>query len=348
MIRESAGMTRVVIQPSFGNFEARKHWRDTLDQEVDYRSTDRSVLLTTSQLSKLDLLHPAGRARFWGSTANHDKKMSELRLGDIILFTGKNHVRAVGEVGLSFRNAAFADTLWDPHSARGSYQNVYSLYGFQPVLIRYQEIWELPGFNPNDNFMGLRFLDKEKSDVVIEGLNITSATALQEAIRRERELSAELDQRPVVIAPEAVNTTTTTYERTAATLTVNRAEALLVKAYRSGLNGVEVGRVRMPGVGVTDLHVSGPEDVEIVEAKRDSSHSFVREALGQLLDYVSHSPDPVTRLAALFPDRPENRDVALLHRYGIDCVYRNSSSTFARVEAPEVQRHYMRQVWQSS
>jgi hypothetical protein len=39
----------------------------------------------------------------------------------------------------------------------------------------------------------------------------------------------------------------------------------------------------------------------IVEAKSSAQHSYVRQALSQLLDYMRFSPQPVARLAALFP-----------------------------------------------
>jgi hypothetical protein len=104
-------MTQVVIQPSYGNPDAWRHWQDTLDQEVVYSVGTRAQALATEQRAALDGLHPAGAARFWGATGNHDNRMATLRTGDVILFTGKKQVRAIGEVGYSFRNAAFADTL---------------------------------------------------------------------------------------------------------------------------------------------------------------------------------------------------------------------------------------------
>lgn len=343
-------MAQVVIQPSYGNAEARTNWTRTLDRDVDYRSGDRAEALTGDQRAALEALHPSGRARFWGAPANRDREMSKLRTGDIILFTGKKLVRAVGEAGAGFRNAAFGDSLWPPNAERGSYVNVYSLLGFEPTSIPYEEIWELPGFKWNDNFMGLRVLDPERSAIVIEGLGIETVTERQKAIEQQRQLSNALgDRSSQVVPPEAVNTTSATYERAAGILTVNRAEALLVQAYRAGIdetNGTSVGRIRM-AAGVTDLHVKSPDGVEIIEAKRDSSHAFVRQALGQLLDYVVHSPEPANRLTALFPNRPNEDDIRLLHRYGIDCVYAGSSSTFDRVEAPDAQRHHMMQIWQN-
>src|SRR4051794_7850403 len=98
--------------------------------------------------------------------------MDRLQLGNVVLFTGQRAVRGIGEVGVSFRNAQFADALWPPHPQRGSFHNVYTLAAFQDVLIPYEEIWALPGFNDGDNFMGLRFLDKDKGSDILEGLAV--------------------------------------------------------------------------------------------------------------------------------------------------------------------------------
>jgi hypothetical protein len=37
--------------------------------------------------------------------------MTEVSTGDVVLFTWRMHVRAVGEVGTCFRNKEFADLL---------------------------------------------------------------------------------------------------------------------------------------------------------------------------------------------------------------------------------------------
>ncbi|WP_198942842.1 hypothetical protein [Actinophytocola xanthii] len=272
--------------------------------------------------------------------------MKTLRIGDVVLFTGKKQVRAIGEVGHSFRNALFADSLWKPHADRGSYQNVYSLLNFEPTDIGYEEIWDLPGFNSGDNFMGLRFLNPEKSAVIIDGLGIETGTSRYAISQQQRRLEVALRSGTQRIAPEAVNTERTAYSRPAATLTVRRAEALLVREYRASLDGLEVHRIRSPA-GVTDLHVTSTEGVEVIEAKSGSTHFLVRQALGQLLDYVVHISEPVTRLSALFPLRPADADVALLNRYGIDCLYRTSSTTFTRLEAPASRRDHMRLAWKN-
>jgi len=208
-----------------------------------------------------------------------------------------------------------------PDPEKGSWLNVYSLIGFEPTAIPYEEIWALDGFNEGDNFMGLRFLDKDKGQVVLDGLRITTATRCADAAAAERALAASLAPTGKLVPPESVNVAGTSYEAPLRHVLVNRAEALLVKSYRDSLPpNLEVNRLRLP-VGVTDLHVTGPGLVDVVEAKAGIDHRYVRQALGQLLDYAVHCPQPPTRLTALFPSQPGRADVRLLHRYGIDCVY---------------------------
>jgi hypothetical protein len=109
--------------------------------------------------------------------------------------------------------------------------------------------------------------------------------------------------------------------------------------------GLDVQRVKTPTGGVTDLYVTGSADIEIIEAKSSADHLYVRQALGQLLDYAPHSPEPATRLAGLFPHLPATTDVELLHRYGIDCIFRTSANTFERLDASDEQRVTMQSVW---
>jgi hypothetical protein len=58
--------------------------------------------LTETEYDQLLALHAAGSARFWGATSLHDNRMATLQTGDVVLFTGQDQVRAVGEVGVSF------------------------------------------------------------------------------------------------------------------------------------------------------------------------------------------------------------------------------------------------------
>ncbi|MFI7632303.1 hypothetical protein [Microbispora rosea] len=320
-------MTQVLIHPA-GNPEALRHWKITLDQPINYHADPYWASLTAEQRAALNALHPDRRARFWGTTGFHDTQMAKLHTGDVVLLTGKNHVRAIGEIGYPFRNDSFADTLWTPHNKFGSWRNVYSLLTWQPTEIPYREIWELPGFTSGDTFRRVRLLDAEKSRTVLDGLDIETLTT--------RTITTLQGSGSRVIDVEAVNIIRTSFDRIGGTTLVNRAEALLVQSYQATL-GTAAARISTPA-GITDLYIVSSNDTEIVEAKRSADHDFVRQALGQLLDYAPHSPQPVTRLTGLFPAPPTDADTALLHRYGIDCVHKTESGTFVRLPAPAPQR----------
>ncbi|MFE1322497.1 hypothetical protein [Kitasatospora phosalacinea] len=349
-------MTVVAIQPAYGNQTARSHWRITLDQEVPFTESPHLGPLTPAQLDNLVAAHPTGRARFWGSTKVHDRGMDRLHPGDVVLFTGDSMVRGVGEIGVMFRNAAFADTMWTQDPAHGSWRNVYSLAAFQPTEIPYKEIWALPSFNTNDVFRRLRILEGDRAEEILQGLGIETPSQQQQLSAMESAVAAALASgTPVepagtrVVPVEGMHTPVATYERSSGPVHVHRAEALLVTEYVSSLHNPEldIQRLRTPA-GITDLHLTGPDGTEIVEAKRGSAHRFVREALAQLLDYAPHSPQPADRLSGLFPSRPVDHDIALLHRYGIDCVFRTTAGHFERSAAPADTRDHMRKAWHSA
>jgi hypothetical protein len=166
---------RVIIQPSYGTKEARRHWADTLDRPVPFRRL--AGALRTGERAALLAEHPDGTARFWGATPQHDRKMDTLDAGDVVLLTGQKHVRAIGTVGCRLRNDELARRLWDPDPARCLWRNVYTFRAYRPVAIPYERVWALPGFTVGDNFMGLRFLNAEKSSTIIAGLGVATLLA---------------------------------------------------------------------------------------------------------------------------------------------------------------------------
>ncbi|MFD1524386.1 hypothetical protein [Pseudonocardia yunnanensis] len=215
---------------------------------------------------------------------------------------------------------------------------------FQPVHIPYEEIWALPSFNPGDMFMGLRFLDESKGEEILAGLAIDTFVAGRLANEQEQMVESALAGGTVIPA-EALNATHTSYDKTGGTVLVHRAEALLVKEYIESLNLDAGKRFKTPEGGIADLYIEGQEGIEIVEAKRGADRQFVRQTLSQLLDYAPHSPKPADLLTALFPSQPASSSIELLHRYGIDCVYRTGPGVFTRLAAPDDIRFYLQQRW---
>ncbi|MEW2612388.1 hypothetical protein AB0937_19755 [Streptomyces sp. NPDC047880] len=283
-------------------------------------------------------------ARFWGATSTHDKAMSSVRTGDVALFTGAKKVLAVGEVGVVFVNREVADTLWPPSPGGKSWHTVYSLRDFVPAEVPYEELAELIGYSKNYGFPGQLVLEGDKARVVIEGLRITTRTVLEQLGVEE---PPARDPLPVHrVALEQQHTPVVSFERAATTTLYRRDEQPLVTEFCATLT-VAAERFRSP-VGLCDIYVQGPDTVEVIEAKSRTGHPYVREALSQLLDYAPHSPRPVDRLAVLLPDSPDERELRLLHRYGVDCIYRVSPGVFRRVSAPDDKRRLMKKLWTES
>ncbi|GAB3473991.1 hypothetical protein [Nocardiopsis coralliicola] len=341
-------MVTVAIQPSYGNAAAQYNWTLTLDKEVDFSTPERDGALTDEQRRLLTDLHPNKRAKFWGTPKVQDRNMAKLRTGDIVVFTGKKKMRAVGRIGVIIENAEFADTLWRPDPEKGSWCNVYSLTAFEWIGIGYEAVWALPGFKSKDNFMGMRVLSDELGQILLEGLGIEVGSPeeqLRDLIEQEEKTAERFLQSAKVIDPERVRTRTTTYEKAAGGITLRRAEGLLLDAYMGTLHDVPAKRTSS-SAGISDLYLRRSAEVELIEAKSGSSRQYVRAALAQLLDYAPHAPEPPDRVSALFPDRPDDGLIAYLHRYGIDCIYLSAGGSFERIEPPEANRAMIVKFWQ--
>ncbi|MDF3302489.1 hypothetical protein [Streptomyces tropicalis] len=161
---------------------------------------------------------------------------------------------------------------------------------------------------------------------------------------REEPLARALRTHTDIVDGEALRTPTTRCALREHELVVRRTEAFLLREYTDWLGITQPKRLRTPA-GITDLHLALPEGSEVVEARRANTLGFVRDVLAQLLDYAPHTPESAARLTALLPVRPADRDLALLHRYGVDCVYRTHPRTFDRSPAPEEARAAMMPLW---
>ncbi|MGW0631398.1 hypothetical protein [Streptomyces sp. NPDC002758] len=174
---------------------------------------------------------------------------------------------------------------------------------------------------------------------------LAEALGLPVLLKDRESASNALPSHTDIVDIEALRTSATPYAPKAQELVLHRTEALLLREYIDSLGIKQPKRLRTPA-GITDLHLTSADGSEVIEAKRGSTRQFVREALAQLLDYAPYAPEPAIRLTALFPSRPADHDLALLHRYGIDCVYRTTALAFDRAAAPAQVRASMMLLWQ--
>jgi hypothetical protein len=334
----------LLIAPCYGNPASRARFAATLLREVTFTAPPVADCLSDDELAMLLRLHPGGSARFWGALSSHDSKMARLATGDPILFTGASQVQAIGAVGCLLTNKTLADVLWVPGDA-GSWTNVYSVLDFRQTRgIAYGAIRAIAGYSPKDVFRATRVTSSEQAASLIAGLGLDATDHEQQDQQAADALLSALGVGSTVVDAEANNIPSTQYERPAGTVIVRRAEAELVARYRQTLADSQAKRLRLAG-GWSDLYAVA--DADLIEAKSDSTHRYVRQALGQLLDYAANATQPVRRLTALFPRAPAPADIRLLHVYGIDCLYWTGGSEFHRIEAPEPARLRISTAWTS-
>ncbi|WP_092520737.1 hypothetical protein [Actinopolyspora saharensis] len=300
--------------------------------------------LTTSELDRLAKLHDHGSAMFWGRTSFHDKTMSSVQTGDVVLFTWKKHIRKIGTVGASFRNKEFGDLLWGESDNSESFPNVFSLLEVADAELPYSVLWNVPGISHGDTFrQGRVITDLRLTDDILEAIGVRTpeGEVLEKKIRQAVDESLQSN---VELRLERVLKERTEYQAPARAVQVDRAEARLVHEYDEVHPEINFVRVSS-SAGVTDLQTSGHEEAELIEAKGDNTRRRVREAVAQLLQYAPENEDDLDRLTALFPAQPSGADIRYLHRLGIDCVYRTGPRLFEREAAPDSHRQYMRRIW---
>ncbi len=351
--------TSVLIQPSFGNPQARTNYSKTLAQPFPFDNGALRDALSVAEYEHLLTLHPEGSARFWATPRNQDKIMSRLKKGDVVLFTGQNHVKAIGEVGAIFRNPDAGNAMWPPQEIHGPYLNVYSLISFQETEIPYTDLRKLtdtPNSKGGDNYMGARLYDNDRAARILDGLLIETATeyAATAELAAAGVADTPLWDQGAVVGAEAHHTDSATGASPARTFVADRAEARLVVDYKDFLRarGDQRSQQRLKSVvGFSDIYllpntIAEGDAAEIVEAKSSASHAKVREALAQLLDYVIHATAEVDALTALFVRAPSARDIHWLRNYGIGCVFRDGQGGFTIIAPPASRVAAMKQVWQ--
>ena len=349
----------VLVHPtgvSRKSVEAREHWRATIEATVDFRSGDVGRALTGPERRALDRLHPDGHARFWGTWRKHGAQMRSLSAGDIAVFTAEGRIRGLGRVGLVTENPALGDALWRHPPREGSYLHVYTVDPFitadEPLTgLRAAGVtwFQTPLYFDDDR--AARILDTYAAQI---GPLLTEVTAVESAVlaaidydAADEALAAELTW--VREIPIEVATTGDVPVSARAASTMRRGESLLVHDFVAHLPpGTKVRRL-VTAVGTTDIDIWRDAQHELVEAKSSAHRTYVRQALAQLLDYASapgiEAPDVLT---ALFPRRPDDSAVALLHRYGIDCVHRGEDGEYRRAEAPRTNTDVVRRLWRRS
>ncbi|MCX2949757.1 hypothetical protein [Lentzea sp. NEAU-D7] len=337
----------VLLAPCYGNTKTRRRYHKTIEASIDFESNEHRELPQAPELAALRDLHPSGRAHCWGAIATHDRMMDRLRIGDVVVFTGDNKVKAAGEVGYLVRNQPLADRMWDQFDSGRSFVNVYSVRNIRVIERPQREVWRRLGFDEGDNAAGQRLVTDERAERILTELQI--ATVVTEA-RISAELTAinqALTTGSYIIPVENFHIDVVSQHVAERNAQYDRVESQLVSQHQHFHTDVVFTSFRTHNDKRADLYRVEQDEVEIVEAKSLANHEKVREATAQSLDYSAQSRRPVTRLSPLFPLRLAQYGIDYLHRLGIDCIYRSADGSLVRDAAPDTRRAYMHPVWRA-
>ena len=353
-------MTAVLIHPSGIHLsQGRRNWEHTIERTVGFRVGRVANALVPWERAELDRYHPDGGAQFWGTHSYYSAQVARLAAGDVVVFTGKGRVLALGRIGLLTDNAALADALWPRHPRHGSYRYVYSLAPLNFVNIPYPEFRTRGGFGVADDFRGLRVLTDARADGILTEfldevplpVDAPTLSPVEQELRdvqayEEADAALEEDLSWVHELRIEILSTGDSSVRPRAASTMHRGENLLVHHYAQSLAPTARCCRYITQVGVTDLDVYLAGEHELVEAKSSAARVHVRQALAQLLDYApSLGEEKPDSLAALFPSRPDETAVELLRRYGVACIYREAAGHFTRLDAPRSASQAVSLLW---
>ena len=268
----------------------RRNWERTIATPVEFTESPYDTALTRGQRQSLLGLYPDGRCQFFGYHSRFVKQPPSL--GDRVVFQGDKSFYAIATIGYAFRNTDLPDLLWDNEN---NYDTVYSLHN----------LFDLRGGNEvptlaarqaegkSDDFSHRRFVHPQ-SEAVQDFFADTFAWYVDETNAE----AAATD----VLADSPTDTMTRSevpahrFQRGvrrigSSTQLFDRAEAALVQEYQeyASSRGHETWIDRGTG-RISDLvdNVS-LEDVRYIEAKVLGTLPSLRQAYGQLVDYISHS-----------------------------------------------------------
>jgi 5-methylcytosine-specific restriction protein A len=119
---------RLFIQPC-GDGAPLEHFRDTIQRPVEISTLEGLV-----EQPILDSLHTSfssGRAALWGVVSGDKDRQKKIyrrmEEGDILLFTRKGGIFALGEVGQTFESKAAAKKLWGTDGSGQTWENMFAI-----------------------------------------------------------------------------------------------------------------------------------------------------------------------------------------------------------------------------
>jgi hypothetical protein len=170
-------MSLVVLQPCAAAI-SKKHYEDTIKSPVHLEKV--AGLLEPSDVDRLSALYPSGKIPLWGAKPGennqHVAKWQRMRPGDIILFAKNNEFFTLGVITYLLRSSAAATQLWGTaETANGitqTWECMFAIDELRTISIPVTEINRVVDRKPNANVQEFQVLPQDKSDAVLEYLDM--------------------------------------------------------------------------------------------------------------------------------------------------------------------------------
>lgn len=155
---------RLFIQPC-GDGVPLKHFEETVQAPVELSSLDG--LVEESILDSLIRAFPGGRAAMWGIVSGDKERQKKIYLrmqeGDVLLFTRKGSIFALGEVGTTFQSRSAAARLWGTDEVGQTWENMFAIKQLTYHDINGIEFKRIVGYDDGYVFRGFAEVQPERA-----------------------------------------------------------------------------------------------------------------------------------------------------------------------------------------
>ena len=188
-------MTQFILQPT-SNDSARQHYVDTIENPVSISSIEKYLKDDVKQ--ELLKSFPSGLIFLWGLTPGQNginiNKWKKINQGDIVLFARDKKIYSSGTVVSRFQNPDLARHLWSVDNKNQTWEYMYSVDEIKPINISKIEFNKIVGYKENNQIQGVVVMDFEKSQKVLDELDLWSERHLPfEEVKALEEAFKELD-----------------------------------------------------------------------------------------------------------------------------------------------------------
>ena len=166
-------MSNLILQPT-SNKLAAEHFVSTIENYVHISEFEPYVTETFFQTLKE--FYPDGHVRVWGVISGknncNQKKWEKVKKGDIVLFSKKGGVFALGVITATLHNSRLAKYLWQKDGEEQAWECMYFVKNIKKTDMPYEKVNPLLGYKSNFVIQGFTVLDEEKSKAIVEMLRL--------------------------------------------------------------------------------------------------------------------------------------------------------------------------------